>query len=200
MNQDPKGPVPFRSVQTRFSVSHIILARTKKISISEWCKICGWSVPMFWWKRFFLSCPVQTWDANVCLYLFRFLCANLNMTLRLWTLTGPVFRISYLLLASDKKFCGVKSACHGPNHCFRMCIFFFFRSLRLPRNRSVSSRPDRARFLHFLPLTGLWQKILWREKCLPWAKSLFYDVIFLFFVLYVFFRNRVPYPVFPFFV
>ena len=125
MNQDPKGPVPFRSVQTRFSVSHIILARTKKISISEWCEICGWSVPMFWWKRFFLSCPVQTWDANVCLYLFRFLCANLNMTLRLWTLTGPVFRISYLLLASDKKFCGVKSACHGPNHCFRMCIFFF---------------------------------------------------------------------------
>ena len=67
------------------------------------------------------------------------------------------------------------------------CVFFFFfRSLRLPRNRSVSSCPDRARFSHFLPLTGLWQKILWREKCLPWAKSLFWDVIFLFFVLYVF--------------
>ena len=41
INQDPKGPVSFRSVQTRFSVSRIILARTKKISISEWCKICG---------------------------------------------------------------------------------------------------------------------------------------------------------------
>ena len=124
-----------------FSVFRIILAHTKKISISEWCKICGWSFPMFWWKHFFLSCPVQTWDANVCLYMSGFLCANLNMQ---YKPSGAFFFI-VVSPVGIVHFSANRSTTHGREQGDNK-----IKTWQPPEARLVSSQVTCATFLSYI--------------------------------------------------